>query len=76
MFSVTSGVDEMTYVYQIHLIAAILRELDAQEPGATISQAQMNAIIGAADQIVAAMRYHPQLATLSSMMGEAEGSSA
>ena len=66
----------MTYVSQVSLITAILRELEAQEPGATVSQSQMNAIIGAADQIAAAMRYHPQLATLSSMMGEAEGSSA
>lgn len=64
----------MTYVSQVSLITAILRELEAQEPGTLISQAQMNAIIGAADQIVEAMRYRPQLATLSSMMGEAGGS--
>lgn len=64
----------MTYVSQIHLITAIIRELEAQEPGVTVTQAQMNAIIRAADQIVAAMRYHPQLAALNSMMGEAGGS--
>jgi hypothetical protein len=46
----------MTYVSQMSLITAILTELDRQEPGTLISQAQMNAIILAADQVVLAMR--------------------
>lgn len=46
----------MIHVYQRGLITAILRELDAQEPGARITQAQMDAIIRAADWIVLAMK--------------------
>ncbi|MCO5763787.1 MAG: hypothetical protein NHG36_20175 [Chromatiaceae bacterium] len=46
----------MNHFNQISLIAAIMRELDRQQPGAVISQAQMNAIIGAADLVLLAMR--------------------
>lgn len=43
-------------VHQTELICAILGELDRQHPGATLIQDQMNAIIAAADQIVATLR--------------------
>lgn len=43
-------------VRQMELISAILVELERQAQGVTANQAQMNTIIAAADQIVAAMR--------------------
>jgi hypothetical protein len=45
----------MTYLSQASLITAILRELDAQEPGCTVTQRQMTVIVKAANQIEAAM---------------------
>lgn len=50
----------MIYINQVRVITAILRELDAQEPGTYVSQAQMNAIIQAADLIVRAMLNLPK----------------
>lgn len=47
----------MTHLSQLSLITAILRELDAQEPGCVVTQAQMNAIIQAADWIRAMMMH-------------------
>jgi hypothetical protein len=41
---------------QISLLGAILSELDRQQPGTMISQPQMNALIGAADLVILAMR--------------------
>lgn len=41
-------------VFQLQLVSAICAELDRQNPGAFIDQDMMNAIIQAADDIVAA----------------------
>ena len=43
-------------VFQIQLVGAICAELDRQHPGAFINQDMMNAIIGAADDLVAVAR--------------------
>ena len=43
-------------VHQTELICAILKELDRQETGVTLTQKQIIALIAAADQIVAALR--------------------
>ena len=44
------------FLSQPQLVCAILSELDRQNPGVLINQAAMNAIIQAADEIVAAAR--------------------
>lgn len=44
------------FLSQTSLVCAILGELDRQNPGVLINQAAMNAIIQAADEIVAAAR--------------------
>jgi len=46
--------NEPLHVFQILLVGAICAELDRQHPGAFIDQDMMNAIIQAADDIVAA----------------------
>ena len=52
----------MTYLSQLSLITAILRELDAQEPGCVVTQLQMNTIIEAVDRIkLAMMRRSPEM---------------
>ena len=48
--------NEPLRVFQIQLVGAICAELDRQHPGAFIDQDMMNAIIQAADQIVAAAK--------------------
>jgi len=42
------------YVSQVELITALLKELDRQNPGVCMSQTAMNAVIAAANVIVAA----------------------
>ena len=46
----------MSYIFQSELICAILAELDRQRPGICVDQCVMNAIIDAADSVVAAIR--------------------
>lgn len=48
--------NEPLRVFQIQLVGAICAELDRQHPSAFIDQAMMNAIIQAADDVVAAAR--------------------
>ncbi|PHM47110.1 hypothetical protein [Xenorhabdus miraniensis] len=44
----------MIKIQQISLVAAIAKELGDQQPGITISQAQLNTLIAAANNICAA----------------------